>query len=502
VMRQYWNVFVSQTFHGHEFTLNVARDPRTRLPSWLQSHIFRAVVLAAFMLAIQPFHARMLFFTGDEPHYLLAAISFLRDGDFNLVNNYREKHYLEFRSEPMAPQWFPDLNREVIPAEHGTVFPLIIAPAYAFGHVRGVHLFLVVFGFLTCLGVGAAVDLLSGNRFGGTLATLMLGVSPTWQIQATRMYPDVLAGFFTVIGVLYLARSRVCPDRVRSFEGFVAGFCIGILPVVYIKYGFIAAPILLTAFVLRSVRISIGIWTGLGVAMLAGIANYVLFREQGAAGGNFLSYQHLFAFQGAIPRYWKQWFDSHHGLFVYQPYTILVLWAVVHFIKRRRDKILAGFSLTVLAFTGMHMFWTSGPGWCYPGRYLAALLPIICVLVATWAVQKDSFRIVRVTVILVAAVFSALFLVLAIPRNVQPDYIFRDWSRLFPIYWHSWHLPLDQQYYDEPGKGPWLLLGFLILTKTACAWWSLYRAEKTLSIAEARQKQNTKRRKRHGIRQS
>src|SRR5688572_22561004 len=36
--------------------------------------------------------------TGDEPHYLLMTQSLLRDGDFDLRNNYEHMDYLEYYS--------------------------------------------------------------------------------------------------------------------------------------------------------------------------------------------------------------------------------------------------------------------------------------------------------------------------------------------------------------------------------------------------------------------
>src|SRR6187200_2853743 len=41
--------------------------------------------------------------TGDEPHYLLMTQSLLRDGDFDLRNNYEHMDYLEY-----YPRVIPD----------------------------------------------------------------------------------------------------------------------------------------------------------------------------------------------------------------------------------------------------------------------------------------------------------------------------------------------------------------------------------------------------------
>src|SRR5262249_41137239 len=138
--------------------------PQNQLHKMLCSVWFRLVFVLLLMAIVQPFLVGILYFTGDEPHYLLATVSFFRDGDFNLKNNYQQEHFREFGAEFLSPQW-GNLNKDaVIPAEHGTVYPLLIAPAYAIGKDQGVRSCQILLAFACCLLLGWLVDILTGNR--------------------------------------------------------------------------------------------------------------------------------------------------------------------------------------------------------------------------------------------------------------------------------------------------------------------------------------------------
>jgi hypothetical protein len=437
------------------------------------------IAVALLWALLQPFLSVTLFFTGDEPNYLISTVSFLRDGDFNLVNNFREQHAREFGGEyatrDLKPQWYPHLDFPVIPAEHGTAFPIAIAPAYALGGVTGVRWFLIALAGGACLLVGFATDSLTGARWAGSVAALLLATTPAWQMSASRVYPDALAGFLVSAALCALTRSPA------NLPHFVAGLSIGLLPLLAVKYAAIAVPIAAATLVIASR--SLGLYSGYAAAIALSLANIAFFHDQGALGGNFLATQpHIFGFP-EFGRYWKQWFDSHHGIFVYQPYTILALWAVIFAIRRvrpaaalRREQpreiLLAGLALAVLGYTGIHAFWLSSPGWSAPGRYLAALLPVICVLVVCWAAQNDTYRRLRLSLLAASAVFSLAFLLEAMRRKVQPDFAFRQWSDMFPAYWESWHTyptPVTAQV----GAGPYLLILFIAATKAA----AFYRAK-------------------------
>src|SRR4051794_35239654 len=104
-----------------------------RLSEAVSSWTFRVALLLLWTAAVQSFFWSRLYYTGDEPHYLMSAISFLEDGDFNLYNNFMRGDQRKIGYPELAPQyWFLEVreNPTLVPAEHGTVFPILIAYPY------------------------------------------------------------------------------------------------------------------------------------------------------------------------------------------------------------------------------------------------------------------------------------------------------------------------------------------------------------------------------------
>src|SRR6266851_4907202 len=106
------------------------------------------LLVLAFYLALLPWTGQVWLRTGDEPHYLIAADSLVRDGDLDLRNNYAPKVYLD---------WYPGatLDRQVKTRADGAQFlvhtyglPFLIAPAYWLGGGRGVAYFMAGLGSL------------------------------------------------------------------------------------------------------------------------------------------------------------------------------------------------------------------------------------------------------------------------------------------------------------------------------------------------------------------
>src|SRR5258708_25212057 len=104
-------------------------------------------VLAVY-LALLPWTEQVWLRTGDEPHYLIAADSLVRDGDFDLSNNYNPSVFLD---------WYvsPNLNRQVKSRADGAQFlihtyglSLLIAPAYWLAGARGADYFMALLGAL------------------------------------------------------------------------------------------------------------------------------------------------------------------------------------------------------------------------------------------------------------------------------------------------------------------------------------------------------------------
>lgn len=381
-------------------------------------------------------------YTGDEPHYLLGAVSLLKDGDFNVHNNYKQRDFEEFiPGFELRPQ-LPESRPGLIPTEHGTIFPAIIAPAYKVNQLRGVRTFLILVALATCFLTAYIAQTLSGSQLIGTAAGLLLILAPSWQMHANRVYPEVVAGFLFTGAIAIVLRERDAPTLsipATAIYGFAGAF----MPVLYLKYAALAAPLGLMALFDRRLLRSWGLYAGAAVAIAIGVGNIVFFGDQGALGGAYTG-SRFFQLSGTMERYWTHFFDRHHGLAPYQPFALLLPWTLVYVLNPVR-KLARSFSgaiaFAALAYTLLHGIWSWGPGYSISGRYLTAALPLMAILTGLWLAQTDRFSKVRAAVCACAGLVGFAFLMTSAVYELPPYEVLTPWRQLFRHYWHIWGDP-------------------------------------------------------------
>lgn len=438
----------------------------------MRGWLFRVVVFTALTFFYQERLQDKLYFTGDEPHYLMAAISLMRDGDFNLYNNYQQQDYRHFGYRELVPQW-GELTPGMIEAEHGTAFPALIAPVYAAVHLDWLRWILIGLGLLTCFAVAATADHLTEDRLTGTVAGSLLLISPTWQMQASRIYPETIAGLLAT-AVAWMATRIAVQDRTPGrVVAAAAGFFLVALPSLYLRYAPIAGPLAVLVLSLRTLRRSSWTYLGGAAAGALGILNVVLFRDQGALGGAM--HARLFAADHPWLRYWPQFLDRYHGIVAFQPFAILGLWAMIHYLLPRKSpqsKVLFGLALVAGLYTAMYAFWLSSPGASMPGRYLAAILPLLCILIAVWARRPGPLRRVRTALLAIGCLWPLVLHVAALWRELAPYEVLQTsrW-RVLPKYWDIWEAG---EIVPVGAEAIYVLLA-IVATKAAAYMWSRRR---------------------------
>jgi len=405
----------------------------------LRSHTFwRIILFTAIALAFFRRVAPLVPFTGDEPHYLLGAISFVKDGDFNVTNNYANQDYREFGFEHLRPQR-PETRPGVLITEHGIGFPALLSGPWRIKKVAGVQYALFLAALLTIFLGARCCDLISGSPWTGTLAALLLGFCPTWLMQARMVYPECTAGFVTVLISLLLIRLSRSPsaqgERVRSF-------LLGLLfyfPVIHVRYVPLTVPLyLMIPFspVLRRMR-----WLYAGFACGAVLLCAVLIRfpEPGSIGAtNFAAQESQFILTGAFDRLWLSWFDRNFGLAVCTPWVVLAFWAVVYYLPRfppLRVGYTESAALAVLGYSLMFGLWVQHPGASVPGRYLCSAVPLMAILVVLWCRQGGSLLNPRTVLVAILLCISVAFVVTSIRVPIQPHSLFGGYRRIFQEYW-------------------------------------------------------------------
>jgi hypothetical protein len=104
----------------------------------------RKKLILLFVLALLAFNAGSLIltqdditFAGDEPHYLLITHSLLKDGDFDLKNNYASQDYKTYMDTPggIAPHTAPGTEGRL--SFHSPGISILLFPFYGLGSLLG-----------------------------------------------------------------------------------------------------------------------------------------------------------------------------------------------------------------------------------------------------------------------------------------------------------------------------------------------------------------------------
>jgi hypothetical protein len=417
-------------------------------PGILRSHMFWRVVVftvvgIAFFFRVAP----LVPFTGDEPHYVLGAISFINDGDFNVYNNYLNRDYREFGYENLRPQ-LPPVRPGVLMTEHGIGFPALLSIPWKLKKIAGIRYSLFFAALLTIFLVSRCCDLLSGDPWTGTLAALLIGFSTTWQLYARMVFPEVTAGFATaIISLLLIQLSLNIEAPGHRWRAFVLGLFL-FFPAVYLRYAPLTLPLYLGVFlspILRRMK-----WFYLGsVTGLLGLTIVLLRTEPGAVGPLAFGTHGLFKLTGAFDRFWFGWFDRNYGVAVFTPWVILAFWAVVYFLPRPRPFRIGyteSAAIAVLAYAVMLGLSILHPGASAPGRYPCSAIPLMTILVALWCRRGGTMANSRTVLAGALLCVSVLFVVVSIVRPSQPYFLFTWYTSIFQEYWFKqWDSPSPVQ---------------------------------------------------------
>ncbi len=187
-------------------------------------------------------------FSGDEPHYLLISHSLLKDGDFQLSNNYAQKDYAAYMPDGV------ELDVHLAPGTEGYSFhspgvALLLLPFYALGSLfsEGVLLFFIRFGmsvFGALLGVQLFLYSLQEWKKEKLALYLWLIFSLTTPIffHSIHVYPEIFLALFSLT-VFRLLRFSAPLSRSRLM---IVGFLLGLFLWLHaVKYIFISVPLIL-----------------------------------------------------------------------------------------------------------------------------------------------------------------------------------------------------------------------------------------------------------------
>lgn len=339
------------------------------------------------------------FFTGDEPHYLLATQNLVKNHSF-----FMEKIYGMPYSDmlfALGPGWHASYHLGHFIPIHGIGLPLLLSIPYYFGGTfLAVSTIVLVFAILNVVVFKTCSKFV--DRKLAFITTMIFGFTTLIFSYSNQVYSDVIMGLLT-LSVLYLSFFTKLSKKNLFVIGFLLGFGI-LLKVTFL----IVILLILTTLIIKliknketknipytlaggSIFVSVFLWF-----------NYVSF------GNPFTFYDYCTTcnanpldFLGALL------FDRYDGLLTFSPILIISFYGIIHAYNKNKQ-----FLITISAIA---VFWAvlhslnSGDvsGEDLPSRYLTTLIPLASVPFAC-ALEKynKNFLFIGSTILLTVIGFA------------------------------------------------------------------------------------------------
>ncbi len=366
----------------------------TRRFTWALILVGLAVFLAAAAgLGVRSSHQARL--TGDEPHYLLTALSLAEDHDLNVADEYAAERYRPFHEISLDPQARPLGDGRLVEPHDPLLSLLLAAPASLGGWVAVKLTLAALAGALAASVLWIAVVRFEAPQPGSVAVVLVFGLSAPLAVYGAQIYPEIPAALAVTLAIGALT------GPLRRGGLVTVGAAVIALPWLSVKYVPIAGVLaLLTLFrLLRQGRRRGAIGLA-GMLALAG-AGFLVGHQVWyggwtpyAAGSHFAGAGEL-SVLGTDPNLWGRslrliglMVDRTFGLAAWQPAWLFVLPAAAALALIRPPGWGALVLLLAVGWLNATFLALTMHGWWWPGRQVVAVLPAGVAAVAWWVGQR------------------------------------------------------------------------------------------------------------------
>jgi len=373
-----------------------------RVAPWIAA---TAIAIASFAVFNQ---VREVVPGGDEPHYLAATQSLLRDGDLKVANNYAKGDYLEYFGGHLEPHFLKRSTRGEIYSIHAPGVSVIVLPAFAIAGYPGAVATMILIAALTAALTWRLAFRVSGSIAGAWIAVAAIFATAPYFFHTFAIYPEIIGSLLVMVGVWLLIEL----DEGRDVSGrmlTLVGVALSVLPWLHSRFAVIAAllGLIVIARLLQRSNAMTRVAAFLAVPLVASLGWFAFFYviwgspSPAAPYGPDTSTSASYILRGLI----GSRFDQQFGMVTTAPvYVMTIVGAWMLFKQRARFAcellvIVAAYSATVASYA---MWWAGNAA---PGRFLVSVLPIAALPIAIVGTE------------MVTIVLLIISIALAVPRG-------------------------------------------------------------------------------------
>lgn len=332
---------------------------------------------------------------GDEPHYLAATQSVLKDGDLRVANNYASGDYLEYFPGRLEPHYLVRSRSGEIYSIHAPGVSLVILPAFAVAGYAGAVVTIAVIAALTALLAWRLAFRLTSSASAAWVGVAAVLLTTPYFFHTFTIYPEVIGGLCVLCGVwllIALADGRD-PGAVRVAG---VGALLALLPWLHTRFAVLAGILgllILVRMARRSPSIA-RIAQFMAAPAIAGAAWFAFFYviwgspsptvPYGPDSSTSVSY----IMRGLIGLL----VDQQFGIVFTAPIYVAACAGVVLLFRQQR-RLTVELALIVvpyaIAVSSYAMWWA---GSAAPARFLASVLPLAVLPIAVlWKERRSTF---------------------------------------------------------------------------------------------------------------
>jgi hypothetical protein len=343
-----------------------------------------AAPAAAFVASLIAFLAALAILSpgtnGDEPHYVLEAVSIARDFDLDMTDEYDDPALIEqaYGVPSVEPDAFAFPGGHGLASVHTAGLPLLLAPVAAV--TVDTHLMRMEMALIAAIGAALLMALLQrlaiGSPVARWLAWAAVVLSAPVVVYAVSLYPEVPGMTMLLGAVLLLARGRPGPWALGA-----ASVLAAYLPWLNVRFVALTAVLALVALwhAWRSPRRAIALAAvivplAVSALAMAGLFDY-LYGSPSLSAPYALSTSSR-TWSGVYRFGLGGLFSSQYGWLPSAPVQILGVVAIGLLVRRLGRPALVGALGYVLVVAGAGVGF---PGSTFGGRLFVVLMPLVAI---------------------------------------------------------------------------------------------------------------------------
>jgi hypothetical protein len=418
--------------------------PHSLVPRWFQGLSARNKLLLLFVLSLiftnvgsAVMLSEGITLSGDEPHYLIIAQSLLRDGDFDLSNNYAGHDYREYMppTTRLSPHVAPRTEGRY--SFHSPGLSLLLLPFFSVGSLFGgqLQLFIVRFG-MSIFGalLGLQVFLYACREW--KKEKLALGLWAVFSFttpvffHSLHIYPEIVITLFSLVIFRKIRFSR----SFSTFSLLGMGLLLSLFIWLHaVKYTFILMPLLVYCVweLLKKYKIGWRLIFFLALPFFLTLlhlyfskslyGSYSIFSvslEGATSAGESAAYLKsivsAFPLRARLETLAGYFFDQRDGLLLYAPVYFFAFLGMWEMFRRSRKHL---FTLLFLAapYVLFHAFLTQRTSFAPQARVLVAVFWVMAVFLGYFFAFNTKRFFSRTACLAASLSFLAAYLLLRTP---------------------------------------------------------------------------------------